>query len=293
MKIDDFLPKRVVNSLLIVAVLIAISIYANHKFGDRYQEWLEDVRSGEKEGKNRRSKSENNSGARSGFTNNRVNAEVSEPEVVIEQLEASDIERLEYIQTLWREERGYFSQEDYEQYATYDDETLERLGDQGDLLALDIIADGYDSEGRIEKAANVRWKAVVYGSTAALNDLVAMNEAQLLKEEDVDRKEIVKSMLIHAEVSAIRGDNYSIWTSLMSLNRSGIELSEKEKNDISSRAKSIYSKVEDRRRSMGLGSFINDSDPLTDIQMDYMISKLPNINRWASSYVGHQQDQRR
>lgn len=289
MEIDDFLPKRVVVSLLIVAVIIAIGILASQKLGPRYLEW--------RYGTNEEQKATDNANTPDAETRSPSRlpggTEVSRggsvlPPALLKKLSSSQILQLEYDQARWNEERGYFSQEHYDQYATYDNEVLSQLAREGDLLALDILADNHQAQGERAQAAHLRWIAAIHGSTAALNDLATMHQVQLWKDGlgDERRTEHLIGMLAHAEVSAMRGDRTGVWTQLMGLHQEKITLEESVIKKSSSVARELYSELESQRAALGLNGFDNSKDALTEFQMDYMISALPNPNQWAAEYIG-------
>lgn len=187
----------------------------------------------------------------------------------------------------WAKSRGYFDEEDFSLYASYDDETLWQLAGGGDLLALTLWADSLKEQGRKEDALQTEMTAAIYGSTAALTRLATFHQVSSWQEDLPRSKKLshIKTMLMYAEVAAKRGDRNGIASGLLELQRRGIKLSKDDLTQISDAADNLFSELEQQREQLGLASFDNAADPLMDIQMNYIISAVPNPGGWATQYM--------
>lgn len=193
-------------------------------------------------------------------------------------LSPQEIMYLEVDQKQWERSRGYFDAEDHELYASYDDTTLRRLANSGDLLALAIWAKNLKEEGHDEEAFQTQMIAAMYGSSEALLSISVTHETRSWDKDLTEQQRLqhLNAMLVYAEVAAMRGDRNGVVSGLLALDRQGVDLSKNEIDEISAAAKEIYSGLEEHRKLLGLGPFDNEEDPFLQIQMDFMASALPN-----------------
>lgn len=212
----------------------------------------------------------------------------TEIDKALRMLEPHEILQLEEDEEKWKRSRGYFSKEDFELYATYDDTTIWQLASEGDLLALSIWAKTLKKQGRDEEALQTKMIAAVYGSSEALTNLATSHQVRSWSESlsEQERVNNIKSMLVYAEVAAKRGDRNGVLAGLLELNHQDVELSPEDVKQIRNAANDLFASLEKQRESLGLESFNNDTNALMQVQMDYMISPLPNKHDWATPYLG-------
>lgn len=201
--------------------------------------------------------------------------------------ETEDIPWLEHESTQWKRTRGYFKKPDYDLYASYDHDTLRQLAREGDLLALDIWAKILKKQKRSIHFLKTQIFAATHGSTKALTDIVNSYQARSWQSNisEHGKHEHIKTMLIYAEMAAMRNDFNGILTSLMEMNQKNIVLSANDLKEITAAAEESYANLEKQRLNLGLNEFENDISSLEVMQMSYMISALPNPNGWATSYL--------
>ena len=167
----------------------------------------------------------------------------------------------------WYRDRGkFFASQDVE-YKNYDELTLKKLADSGDIRALHALADLYIDDEHfglegygLEATNDLFWKAAVYGSTEALNRL-ALNMQVVKYSNDgpelENRKHALEILSLY-NVAALRGDelpNIANASDFKFLNH--INLSDDENNFIERRSWDIYNHLLQRRVELGLGNFDN------------------------------------
>jgi len=164
----------------------------------------------------------------------------------------------------WRKELGYFVNGEVDNYASYSIETLEALGDQGDLVALEALANIYFETVQKEQALQTLEKAAIHGSTNALYALGALAKSSLYSAEvkgvssGPDYQEGLIGWLSYSEVAIRRGDLEIKEDTEIGLKVHGIELSEPDKIAINLAADEIYSRLNESRQRLGLGEFNNE-----------------------------------
>lgn len=161
----------------------------------------------------------------------------------------------------WFAERGnynFYGPDALSDYAGYDMETLERLGDSGDIKAMHVMADRAKSFDELKK---ILWKAAIYGSTEALIQLGGSkeNDEGSIDKIPVERqKEKILEIMAYYEVAQMRGDWWGNITSAPSLiKRFPVDLSEHDKQLIKIGAEHIYNNLQAQRTELGLGNFDN------------------------------------
>jgi hypothetical protein len=160
-------------------------------------------------------------------------------------------------------------------YDNYNIDTLKKLGDDGDLRALDKLV---RSSKNADESKQLLEKAAIFGSTQALAELGVMaNTIYLSPNKTIEEKKaIMIESLAYYEAAQIRGD----WTANMDFGRilqkqQQIDLTEADKAEIQERAKVIYDDLQTKRTAMGLGDFDNS---IPDSVMKYyeeMLRPLP------------------
>lgn len=149
------------------------------------------------------------------------------------------------------ESLGYFNEEQKQGYASYDKETLEALGDQGDLLALDILSHKYLTEDRnLKKSRETDLKAVLFGSSEAALSLAS----EIYSNEADDRSKVYAAMTWY-EVATMMGDKIAKGFRDSTLRVRNITLSEREWTLIQQQAEATYARLNEKRREMGLPEF--------------------------------------
>ena len=158
---------------------------------------------------------------------------------------------------------------DNDDYASYDQATLEKLAINGDIRAMHTLAKVYLKpellmlpEYGFEGARLQLWNAAVHGSTQAFSDLAINTEVRLinLEEDPVAQRKGALEILALYKVAEIRGDRW------LTLSQTRIEQkfapSTGEQQYVENRAQQIYNQLQDDRRAKGLGDF-NNSVPDT------------------------------
>lgn len=159
----------------------------------------------------------------------------------------------------WFAQRGNFSfmgDEKLNDYATYDDATLNQLGDAGDLRALHTLA---DRSKNIKDFKSTLYKASVWGSTEALIRMGAISEADDLDSMSAEsRKQMIIDALSYYDAAQLRGDWWgNIVRGQSLLTRYSHDLTQHDKSIIQSNAKKIYADIQRERNELGLGEFDN------------------------------------
>lgn len=167
----------------------------------------------------------------------------------------------------WYRERGKFFDEHDSEYKNYDETTLKKLADSGDIRALHALADLYIDDEHfglegygLEATNDLFWKAAAYGSTEALYHLglnmETMNYSSTGPEPE-NRKHALEILSLY-NTAALRGDEMP---NLVSANAfkflNHINLSDDEKKFIEQRSQEIYSQLLQKRVELGLGNFDN------------------------------------
>ena len=188
----------------------------------------------------------------------------------------------------WRRARGYFTQTDYDGYATYGEETLRELAGNGDILALDLFADALFAAGEDDRARVVLHLAAVHGSTAALTRLATDYRHELWSldaEDPALRRQALGRMLIYAEVAALRGDYDGLIVGLQEIESSGIEFTPPELEEISAQAESIYDDLALQRAHLGMRPFDDETPALELVTKGFMLSPYRSRAGWGASHV--------
>ena len=164
----------------------------------------------------------------------------------------------------WEMGRGYKDKSNG--YESYDEATLKKLVDAGDIQAMHRLAEIYRDDDHImefgfEAAKDLYTKAAIYGSTEAFSRLGSIDWTLVydkLKGDDPMRHQAALEILATYNVAALRGDqwpNLAAADTFKSINK--IKLSVEDEAFIESRAKEIYAELQGKRYELGLGEFDN------------------------------------
>ncbi|HOY22216.1 MAG TPA: hypothetical protein PK002_03635 [Cellvibrio sp.] len=166
----------------------------------------------------------------------------------------------------WRSERGYMlGPEGSNVYESYNHETLRKLVANGDMYAMEALANNYlDDEYRKENNLDLiavmkdrlglLYNAAVHGSTSSLNDLAISISNKSAADGIVDFKQKEIEKYAWFAVAAKRGDVMQLYSSSKSLR---VPFTETDWNLVAQKADQMYRELEQHRISAGLGSFDN------------------------------------
>ena len=192
-------------------------------------------------------------------------------------------------QNTWKRSRGYFDKQDYLSYDGYSFETLEKLGADGDLLALHVVGKKYRRAREYDNEHSAFFKAAIQGSTNALLELAVahrFNREAYLKQGDVEAAhlEMMKEMAIY-EVAAKRGDGSGVSLGLLRLARENVLLTNEQIDEISKGA-STYLKILERERFSTIGEPFDNSTSLLEVEFqNHLHSAATNNSLWASKFL--------
>jgi hypothetical protein len=175
----------------------------------------------------------------------------------------------------WDSLHGYYSQEDYDIYASYDENTLQSLSATGDVKAMYVLANLYIKQGgKREDVVGLFKKMAVYGATASLPQLASYAEIDMLKSQSDKTPETriqgVVNILAYYKLAELRGDprasSVNAYKAIYK-SRYGEELLlTKEQLDlVDEKARSIYSELQQERYNIGLGEFDNSTHQWVDL----------------------------
>lgn len=161
---------------------------------------------------------------------------------------------------------GQFSAEDQAAYLNYDDDTLQKLGANGDLLAMEILVDkamdNYEiDQDRAEKAIE---KAIIYGSTRAvmvkaiLETSGGSSAIYIDGKDSPEYRDAMRESLAWFQFGMMRGDLTLRHFAQREIKRAGFEMTDEDKMEIDRQARKIFKDMLDRRRELGLGEYDND-----------------------------------
>ncbi|HTF97092.1 MAG TPA: hypothetical protein VL995_13235 [Cellvibrio sp.] len=160
----------------------------------------------------------------------------------------------------WFAARGnysFYGPDAYSEYKNYDNETLTKLSDDGDLRAMHVLS---ERAGNLLERKSILIRAAVYGSTEALSRLSTIQD--LDKRDTVktveDKKMALFEILAYQEAAEIRGD---WWPKIQMRDyytkQYQIELNSQDNALIAGMAKEIYEELSQQRKRLGLDDFDN------------------------------------
>lgn len=159
----------------------------------------------------------------------------------------------------WRVGRGY-NEQGLSSYASYSDQTLFKLANEGDLTALHLLAEKVYRKDGYKAAEPYYIKAAAYGSTRAFLYLGTAEETSnyhAAKSEQDKRLSIIKTLAWY-EVANLRGDPFpkaEIGSAFIENNN--INLSQQDKAEIKRLAHAYYEGIQAIRAKYSLGNFDN------------------------------------
>lgn len=165
----------------------------------------------------------------------------------------------------WMSDRGYIDSNLREIYKSYPFEALVKLASEGDLTAIDLMANMALGKGNIKIGISYLNLAAIYGSTSALDRLTAFSAPHYPNDKtEAQRRPSVLETLAIAKSIEYRGDLNLATTSASSfaqsykrLYQTELNLTSKEATYIERRARNIYDKLQKERIERGLGDFDN------------------------------------
>jgi len=167
----------------------------------------------------------------------------------------------EYIR--WARERGLeVTEDDYDSYSL---ETIKALAKQGDIRALDILAESIrENDGNLEKAENIYIESAARGSLNAVDEIISIKYKKINSFNDSDAERAKKNAveaLAWIQIGKRRGQldiapdrlrNFDHYTQQL-----GIPLSLEDYKEADSLARQIYEDLQAKRNRLALGEFDN------------------------------------
>jgi hypothetical protein len=173
----------------------------------------------------------------------------------------------------WKVSRGYYSPEDLAMYKTYSQETIEQLAEGGDIKAIYTLVDLKVAAGATQQEViDLYMRAAMLGSTQALDwaGLMATTDRNMSKFQGPNGDELYKKEMVDAlsiyQVALIRGDREVM--ERINDARSQVELTPEDLKYIEKRGAEIYTELEKKRKSIGLGPFDNSVPPIVKNYQD-------------------------
>jgi len=164
----------------------------------------------------------------------------------------------------WYVRRGNYAFSDgNREYASYNQDALEKLSANGDIRAMHALANMYLDETHLHHydadAANLQYRnAAVYGSTQALADLAVDHQVRFFSHETNEQAKKAAGLEVLAlyNVAELRGDK---WANLNEglLFKRGMTISVEDQQYINTRSQQIYDELQQNRNELGLGEFDN------------------------------------
>jgi hypothetical protein len=147
------------------------------------------------------------------------------------------------------------------EYVSYDDATLHKLVDSGDMKAMLALAERYSDTSNpaasLKMAAMLYHKAAVYGSTAALQTLTTIAKVEVNSTLPKAQQHVAKLEVIAlSKAAAIRGDMGPL-NSIFSRYEDQIQFTASDFEFIDKRGQEIYNELQQQRNELGLGLFDN------------------------------------
>ncbi len=163
----------------------------------------------------------------------------------------------------WKVSMGYTNADlPANEYTSYDEATLRKLADNGDVKAMLALGAHYTNStnpnASPDVAAPFYHKAAVYGSTAALQRLGTIAEVEMaFSSLPAEQKHVAMLEVIAlSKVAAIRGDKYPL-TSILRKYEDEIQFTNHDFEFIDKRGQEIYNELQQQRNALGLGPFDN------------------------------------
>ncbi|WP_317929795.1 hypothetical protein [Halioxenophilus sp. WMMB6] len=198
----------------------------------------------------------------------------------------------------WALSRGYADDSIKIAYSSYDTSTLDKLAEQGDVIAYSILfsrlgpGDFINHKKDYDSLVDSYYKsASALGSTAAINwkAIHHINRSKVAFEagnNNIATEELIK-FLAYYEVAFRRGDYTAFSMIDYFVNKVDIEIDDDIVHQVEIEAREIYKKMSDERRAMGLGEFDN-TRPLSRERIDQM--RIASVTRdsknpWIERFI--------
>jgi hypothetical protein len=178
----------------------------------------------------------------------------------------------------WYEERGQIlGASDYQGYSL---ETLSALAEQGDIYALQLVAEQLREEGLDEPANAYLFEAAARGSVHAIERLGRAHYLNVVRARNdgdaVAEKHSVMEALAWYETAYLRGDlnSRSRVDGLME-NLGELELTEEDLHSVQQKAQAHYRQLEGHRLQLGFPDFDNTPHPVLKKYFDMYEAQSP------------------
>jgi len=166
-------------------------------------------------------------------------------------------------QARWERAHGFFTRTEPQDYGKLSDTELERLGESGDIAALQYLASRFVIKDPRRAIQNFEHAAAL-GSTYALLSLASLWEPQKEIDSDLqlDGKDVSPDIaaLSYALVGELRGSNSTV-TKIQSIIE-GAGLSDEQIQTACQNAIRKYDELERQRINLGLSQFDNSPAPM-------------------------------
>ncbi len=190
--------------------------------------------------------------------------EKPEVEVVSDkpEIKSVDYSRSEALTTgSWMQRTGQLTHQERADYEDYDNETLTRLTETGDIKAMDILSGRYIAAGENAKALFYAKKATVYGSIGAITKLSILASPNILTPENERQRKYIEALAL-TNIIAMRGNPFladlTKNQTMMSYNsdfKNSTALTAEDEENIKSVAVAIFNNIKQERLKLGLGEF--------------------------------------
>ncbi len=165
----------------------------------------------------------------------------------------------------WEFNRGYIQRGSSKEleYASYDLETLEKLAESGDMLAMTTLAERYALKGDAKAMHIAQLKAAVLGSTYVFMGLGTTQENiyNENKNSDSGKKYVIETLALY-KTAALRGDeNFELNIARLFIEKNKLQITEDDREKIKQRASKMYEELQSARHNSGLGDFDNSVPP--------------------------------
>lgn len=182
----------------------------------------------------------------------------------------------------WIEVNGYTGKiSDDLEYNSYSLETLQKLVDGGDVRAMLVLGkkmytipgQGFNSAKRLYR------QAAIYGATNAINEIgiltyihkIGGSFRPLSPEEE---REAWLETLPWYELAKLRGDRWGLNQINRKLNRSSVNLSPEDWDQIRENGRKLYQTLQEQRFSLGLGEFDNSEPEGVKMFYDHILKSI-------------------
>jgi hypothetical protein len=178
----------------------------------------------------------------------------------------------------WYEQRGQIL--GFSDYDGYTKETLRALAEQGDIHALQLLAERLHEQGEHDPANAYLLEAAVHGSVHALDRLGAAHYAAMLRarnegDEAAERRSALNALAWY-ETAYLRGDlNARSRVDGLMQNLGELEFNDNEIFNIRLRSEAHYRQLATRRAQLGYEEFDNTPHPVLKKYHDMYEAQSP------------------